>query len=139
MSAKKTVFTTFVLLGLCALVVGCGDDSVAPTTDEAPILAPQNLSIVRTVDEIQLTWDPVAQGNLAGYNVYRTVFGSGVLVKLTHSPITETMYVDTDVEPGKSYRYRVTSVTTNLKESPYALVNAGPQGANREKHQRPNL
>ena len=139
MSAKKTVFTTLVLLGLCALVVGCGDDSVAPKTDEAPILAPQNLMVTRTVNMIRLSWDPVTQGNLAGYNVYRMEGGCGVLVKMTHSPITETMYEDNSIQVSIGYQYRVTSVTTNLKESPFTTATVSTQGINRDKRERPYL
>lgn len=139
MSAKKTVFTTFVLLGLCALVVGCGDDTVAPRSDEAPILPPQNLVVTQSAGSIQLRWDAVPQGNLAGYNVYRLEGGSGVLVKLTHTPTMATTYVDDTVEPSIGYQYRVTSVTTNDKESPYSIANAALSGFGGDKRERPKF
>jgi fibronectin type 3 domain-containing protein len=139
MSAKKTVFTTFVLLALCALVVGCGDDSVAPTTDEAPILPPQNLVVTQTPNMIRLAWDANPQGNLAGYNVYRMEGGSGVLVKMTHTPILANYFEDASVQPSIGYQYRVTSVTTNDKESPYALVSAALHGVAKEKREKPYL
>jgi len=140
MSAKKTVFTTFVLLGLCALVVGCGDDSVAPTTDEAPILPPQNLVVTQSAGVIRLAWDAVPQGNLAGYNVYRMEGGSGVLVKLTHTPTLATFYNDDTAQPSLGYQYRVTSVTTNMKESSYTMAMAALDGVSKEgKRERPNL
>jgi hypothetical protein len=139
MSAKKTVFTTFVLLGLCALVVGCGDDTVTPGTDEAPILPPQNLVVSQSAGMIRLSWDPNPQGNLAGYNVYRIEGGSGVLVKMTHTPIMATTFVDDSVQPSIGYQYRVTTVTTNDKESSYAMANAAIKGVGTEKRERPNL
>lgn len=139
MSAKKLFFATFVLLGLCALVVGCGDDSVAPTTDEAPILPPQNLTVTQTPNMIRLSWDSNPQGNLAGYYVYRIEGGSGVLVKLTHTPILANFYEDYSVQPSIGYEYRVTSVTTNDKESPYVVANAALHGVSKEKRERPNL
>lgn len=43
------------------------------------------------------------QLTLVGYKVWR----DGVCV--TASPLSETSYVDTDVEPGRTYRYRVTA------------------------------
>ena len=139
MSAKKTVFTTFVLLGLCALVVGCGDDTVAPTSDEAPILPPQNLVVTQTAGMIRLSWDANTQGNLAGYNVYRLEGGAGLLVKMTHTPTLATTYLDDSVQPGIGYQYRVTSVTTNQKESPYALAIGALNGTGKEKREKPNL
>ena len=139
MSAKKNVFTTFVLLGLCALVVGCGDDTVAPTSDEAPILPPQNLVVTQSANMIRLSWDANPKGNLAGYNVYRMEGGSGVLVKMTHTPTLATTFEDNSVQPSIGYQYRVTSVTTNDKESPYSMVNAALTMIGREKREKPNL
>ena len=123
MSANKLYITMIVLLGACALIAGCGDETVAPpVAEEAPILPPQNfVSDVRN-SSVVLTWDANTQGHLLGYNVYRSDGGQlDVITLLTPTPITETMYVDSDVAPG-AYRYRVTSVSRIHKESQHVIV-----------------
>lgn len=138
MSARKLYFTMIVLLGACALLAGCGDETVAPTVDEAPILPPQNFVSSAEHTFITLTWDPNTQGHLLGYNVYRSVGGANdVITLLTPAPITENRYDDRNVIPGVAYQYRVTSVSRIHKESQHVIVDAvlnGPTIESKGKH-----
>jgi fibronectin type 3 domain-containing protein len=123
MSAKKTFLMTFVFLCACALVAGCGSDTVSPPVDEAPILPPQNLSAGSSaVNKLVLTWDPNTQNKLAGYNVYRVDIVAEDVVKLTPALITDSMFKDYSARRGVEYEYRVTSVSTNDKESAYVSL-----------------
>jgi hypothetical protein len=67
--------------------------------------------------QVNLSWaaptgssDPVA-----GYNVYRAASGSGAFALLTS--VSTTAYVDTAVQSGSSYDYKVTSVDSSGTES----------------------
>jgi fibronectin type 3 domain-containing protein len=123
MSASKLFFTTFVLLGLCALVAGCGSDSVAPTDDEAPILPPANVTASTSdLDKLVLTWDPNSHPRLAGYCVYRLDITTQETVKLTPAPIANTQYRDMSASRGVEYEYRVTAITKSGKESIYTAI-----------------
>lgn len=126
MSANKLSFTMIVLLGACALIAGCGDETVAPTiTEEAPILPPQNFASGHQGSSVVLTWDANTQGHLLGYNIYRSDGAQlDIITLLTPTPITDTMYRDHTVTPGVGYRYRVTAVSRIHKESQHVMVNA---------------
>ena len=126
MSANKLYITMIVLLGACALLAGCGDDAVAPQTqEEAPILPPQNFVSEAHRSSVVLTWDANTQGHLLGYNIYRSDGGQwDVITLLTPTPITETTFEDFNVVPGVAYRYRVTSISQNHGESQHVMVDA---------------
>ncbi len=122
MSANKVFFMTVVLLGLGALVAGCGSDTVAPT-DEAPILPPANVTASASdIDKLVLTWDPNSHPRLAGYKVYRVDTDTQDMVTLTPDPILATSYVDARARRGVAYEYRVTALTKSQKESIYAAI-----------------
>ncbi len=115
-----------VILGACALIAGCGDETVAPTVaEEAPILPPQNFVSEAQGSSVVLTWDANTQGHLLGYNVYRSDGGQlDVTTLLTLTPITETTYEDFAVVSGAGYRYHVTAVSRIHKESQHVIVDA---------------
>jgi hypothetical protein len=98
MSARKTALMTVVLLGVCALVAGCGSDSDSPTSppvDEAPILPPQNVTAGSSENsKLMLSWDPNTQNKLAGYNVYRVTLDTEHVELLTPYFITVTSFED---------------------------------------------
>jgi hypothetical protein len=65
---------------------------------------------------IDLVWAPVADMDLAGYNVYRHETG-GTPVKLNLEPVRTPAYRDTSVAAGKSYLYAVSAVDVRGNES----------------------
>ncbi|UCG50571.1 MAG: hypothetical protein JSW58_10205 [Candidatus Latescibacterota bacterium] len=135
MSARKTTLMTVVLLGVCALVAGCGSDSVitSPTVDEAPILPPQNVTAgPSATSKLVLSWDPNTQNKLAGYNVYRVTLDTDEIELLTPYFITATSFEDPSARRGVAYEYRVTSVSKNGKESAYVAILVELEGPDEE-------
>jgi hypothetical protein len=65
---------------------------------------------------IDLVWAPVADLDLAGYNVYRHEAGSAA-VKLNRDPVKTPAYRDGKVAAGKSYSYAVSAVDVRGNES----------------------
>ncbi len=65
---------------------------------------------------IDLVWAPVADLDLAGYNVYRHEAG-GAAEKLNRDPVKTPAYRDGNVAAGKSYSYAVSAVDVRGNES----------------------
>jgi hypothetical protein len=65
---------------------------------------------------IDLIWAPVADVDLAGYNVYRRE-GTAQLVRINQDPIKTPAYRDSSVQPGKAYSYSISSVDVRGNES----------------------
>jgi hypothetical protein len=65
---------------------------------------------------IDLVWAPVADVDLAGYNVYRHEGGT-VPVKLNAAPLKSPAYRDTTVATKKAYFYSVSAVDVRGNES----------------------
>ncbi|MFQ5512458.1 MAG: fibronectin type III domain-containing protein [Candidatus Krumholzibacteriia bacterium] len=119
--SARTFTTSLALLGLIALVGGCGSDTISPTTNEAPMLPPQNVIVKQQPSGgVLISWDANTQVTLRGYNVYRRDTGGTSIERLTAQPITGTRHVDSQVDWQKEYEYRVTSVSTLGGESSFA-------------------
>ncbi len=76
-------------------------------------------------NHVQLTWSLPAGPDIAGYHIYRTDDLSLPFRQLTREPLSpaETMYLDTDVDGGRTYFYHVTALNEAGHESePGALV-----------------
>lgn len=123
MSAKTFAISTLLVLGVCALIAGCGSDDnpAAPTlSNDAPILPPQNIIATRSTNgSIMITWAANTQSNLSGYKVYRNDVDNSAILTLTPTPITVTHYQDATASTG-TFEYRVTSVSTKGDESGFA-------------------
>lgn len=65
---------------------------------------------------IDLSWQPDADIDLAGYNIYRRDAG-GSFTRLNAAPLTGPAYTDATVTPGSRYTYRVTAVDASGNES----------------------
>ncbi len=83
-------------------------------------LPPQNLRLDMTLAG-HLRWSPILQEGVAGYHVYRSV-NSHQYVDIS-GLITHAFFDDLDVQPGVSYRYKVSmenasAVQSDLAESP---------------------
>ncbi len=68
-----------------------------------------------------LVWQPDAENDLAGYNVYRQVLAAdgsaGAAVKLNATPVALPSFHDATVARGVAYRYTVTAVDSKGNES----------------------
>jgi len=70
-----------------------------------------------------LNWRP-SSSRIVGYNVYRADKTGGPYLRLNPSPVPETVYKDSGVQPGHTYFYLVTAVDAKGNESGYS--NQGP-------------
>lgn len=122
---RKQLLVSIVLAAMAGLLYGCGDSTTAPETptinNEAPILAPVNVTARVTGEGIELHWDANAQAHLRGYNVYRLDESAGNIRKLANV-IPTNWYTDGSVESGHRYEYTVTSVSVKGAESRPAFV-----------------
>ncbi|UCE38150.1 MAG: hypothetical protein JSW00_02625 [Thermoplasmata archaeon] len=84
--------------------------------------APENLAANLSKDGsyISLSWDAVSfWKDLTGYNIYRSE--DGVSYTLFDSVDNTTLiYQDTQVEIGRTYKYKVTATSSNDLESPFS-------------------
>jgi len=105
-----------------------GDDS-APIRviahDVFPPAVPEGLQAVFSGQGqkpfIDLIWAPVTNGDLAGYNVYRSE-GTGKAIKLNSELVKSTSYRDSAVVSGATYSYSVSSVDARTNESSHSEV-----------------
>lgn len=88
--------------------------SITPE-DRFPPAVPKGLAAVPSTGSIELTWDRNTEPDLAGYRVYRAE-GSGVLEG--QPDVLQTPgFSDRKIEPGRMYRYAVSSVDKTGNES----------------------
>lgn len=81
----------------------------ATYVDLYPPPVPENLRAFPEADVVTLLWNPVEAPDLAGYFVYRRSQG-GSPVRISTAPEKDTVFRDTDVRPGQTWVYTVTSV-----------------------------
>lgn len=126
MTFRKHVMISIVLLSISGLLLGCGDDSTVAIPEpalEAPPAAPSGLSVELNADGyVELTWDANSQPNIRGYNVYRHIVSQSAIATLNDAPLTETSFIDDQIDRGPVYEYMVTSVTTRGTESAYSTI-----------------
>jgi len=92
--------------------------SARPIAADAPC-APSGLSITEGYYELVLDWNDNTEGDLAGYNVYRSMSSAGGYSEINSSLVTQSAYTDNDVT-GNTYYYVVTAVDTDDNESEYS-------------------
>jgi hypothetical protein len=94
--------------------------------DVFPPAVPTGLAAVATVSEtgaeaaIDLSWQPVADADLAGYAVYRREAArtNGSWQRISPAqPLVPPAFHDAHVEPGRTYRYAVSSIGQNGRQS----------------------
>lgn len=83
--------------------------------DVFPPLTPSGLTAEQGVASIDLSWERNTDARFQGYNVYRAT-DNGAPQKVA-SLIPAPTYSDRAIESGKKYRYTVTAVGTNGRES----------------------
>jgi pectate lyase len=94
-------------------------------------LAPTGLSTTDGNSTVSLDWSDNSEGDLAGYNVYRSTSFGGSYDKLNTSLLSDSNYTDNTVTNSTIYYYVVTAVDTSPLESTYSSqVSAIPLDAN---------
>lgn len=85
--------------------------------DRFPPPSPRNAVALAEDGRVRVVWQGSEADDLAGYLVWRRAGEAGEAVRLTPEPLTVTEYVDTDVEPGTTYTYRVAAMDDTGNES----------------------
>jgi fibronectin type 3 domain-containing protein len=83
--------------------------------------APRATAARLTPRGIEVSWERVVEGELAGYNVYRAALPTGAFVRVTSSPVTAQRFVDPGGRPELYYVVRAVDRSANeSKPSPAA-------------------
>ncbi len=94
-------------------------DDVVISTDSTPPTNPTGLGATPGDSQVVLDWADNGEGDLAGYNVYRSLTSGSGYVKINGSLVSPSAYTD-DTPPltnGTEYFYVVTAVDTSTNES----------------------
>jgi len=95
-----------------------GDSNEASaTTVDLPPVAPTGLVATPGDTQAELNWNDNTEGDLAGYNVYRSQTSGGPYTKVNGSLVLVSNYKDTGLTNGITYYYVVTAVDTPNNES----------------------
>ena len=89
--------------------------------DTFPPAVPVGLMAVAGVNSIELAWQPnVAEDDLAGYQVYRSLDGGGA--ERIAGPVDAPNFSDRTVEIGKKYSYTITAIDRTGNESAHSAA-----------------
>ena len=91
-------------------------------------LAPTGLTLAAGGTGNTLNWSATSEGNLAGYNVYRSTSADGAFVKLNDDVLTARTYLDAGADAGVTYFYHVVSVDYHGTESTTPSTVSGSRG-----------
>lgn len=72
----------------------------------APTFAPASFSAVADTGEVLLAWEASSDPSAVSLHLYRAVGSSGAFAQIQTLPPTSSSFLDTNVQPGTSYRYR---------------------------------
>jgi len=95
-----------------------------------PLAIPQNLSATAGDASVQLDWDDNTESSLAGYDVYRSRLTGLIYSKVNDEPLSSSEYLDTDVDNGVKYYYKIKAVDQTGNESGYSDIVAATPEAN---------
>ena len=89
----------------------------AGTGDTTPPAAPTGLTASLDGINVALDWNDNNEGDLQGYNIYRsTTSGSGYM-KLNFTVVVDSNYIDDTAASNETYYYVVTAVDTSWNQS----------------------
>jgi hypothetical protein len=81
---------------------------------------------------VDLSWEPNAELDIAGYNVYRAPAGTDKFTRMNAQLVPGPSYRDLTAQPGRRYAYRVTAVDRHHNESsPSATLNEALRSVDR--------
>ncbi|GAA1844567.1 malectin domain-containing carbohydrate-binding protein [Microlunatus capsulatus] len=96
---------------VAAIEVLCKGTCPAPDTT-APA-APTGLAATATGSGITLDWADNGEADLAGYDVLRSTSATGTFTKVSPLTVTASGYVDTAVQLGSTYHYKVVALDSS--------------------------
>jgi hypothetical protein len=117
-----TVSATFSPFTLGSLA---GSLTIASNAKNSPIsVALSGTGVASSTHSVALSWS-ASSSTVAGYNIYVSPSSAGPYSLLNSSPVPSTSFVDTNVQAGDTYYFRITSVSSSYQESaPSAPVQA---------------
>ncbi len=101
---------------------GGGEDPPpdSPSEDTTPPSSPNGVEGESSDQQVLLNWNAVTTSDLEGYNLYRSTQSFNNISSLNpvnNNLITDTEFVDNDVNNGTTYYYRLTAVDDSDNES----------------------
>ncbi|MCJ7729205.1 MAG: cellulase family glycosylhydrolase, partial [Sedimentisphaerales bacterium] len=106
------------------------DDQPGGPGDVTPPSVPAGVSATPGFATVSLDWNNNTEGDLAGYNVYRSTTSGSGYSKLNGYFLSDSNYADVNVFVGTTYYYVVTAIDTNYNESDKSSeVSATPIGS----------
>jgi len=99
---------------------GNSNQASATPTDTTPPSAPTGLSATAGDGMVTLNWNNNGEGDLDGYNVYRSTTSGSGYVQLNGLLLSSSDYVDNSATNGIIYYYVVTAEDTSSNESGYS-------------------
>lgn len=85
---------------------------------------PQGMAAVSSENAVSVHWKPCRNGNLKGFNIYRSENDSNAFQRLNTTMVRDTFFVDHSVHLSRDYYYYVTLVNDSMQESvPSPTVN----------------
>lgn len=95
--------------------------SAEPSTNDEPPAMPAGFKGQKQGGNFVLTWEKNMEADLAGYQLYRSEDGINYS-KVHPDLLADNQYVDTDLNLGKAYYYRVSAVDQAANESLLSLA-----------------
>lgn len=89
--------------------------------DKMPPSIPEGLTLIDTGDAVSVSWIPVSDEDLLGYNVYRKRWKETAMKRINTAPLETAYYSDRNVARGESYLYAVTAVDNSPQKNESAL------------------
>jgi hypothetical protein len=115
----RATFTPFSTGSLTGRLTVTSNAQNSPAT-----IALSGTGVASSAHSVALSWNPSSSA-VAGYNVYVSTSSRGPYSLVNTSPVPTTDYVDTSVQPGTTYFFYITSVSSSYQESaPSASVQA---------------
>jgi len=125
----KRSIPILLLTGLIAFFSGCSQQSLFAPKVTKPRIDPSlpKVKQVRTLSDmtaIALEWTPIYEGEIDGYNIYRADGGKEAILIKTVKDRYSSHYLDSGLEPGREYVYRITAYQDERESPPSDPVRA---------------
>ncbi len=95
-----------------------------------PLAIPSNLTATAGDASVSLDWDDNTEASLAGYDLYKSVLTGLIWNKINDTLLTDSEYLDEDVNNGTRYYYKVKAIDGTGNSSEFSsIVEATPVGS----------
>ncbi len=78
---------------------------------------PNAFCVKPALNKIELKWNSNTENDLNGYNIYRSSTLEGVPYKINSKIVSDTFYIDNNLQKCEYYYYSITAVDSQLNES----------------------